>query len=596
MFSSFLFAASLLFADMSDTLNTVTVVADRGVVVSRTDTAKIKAAVDIQDVLNVTPELYSGDCGGIAGLKSANMRGLGSAHTAIYLDGVRVGNVQSGQTDLGMLPVENAGSMVIDYAQNSLSFNTVKPVFSQGRPVAGTVRFSGGSFGTYLPYARMDFRLGRKVSLSANAAGVFSKGNFKYSDSLERANNDIRQIRGGLDLFGIMDEGNYHAKVYCNSAERGTPGPVDSPSSARQKDLNFFAQGVLHRQFGSLYFLSVSAKGGFDDIVYTYRKEDNAYRQTEFQLNSSHRFDINSWFTASLAADARWDGLKSAAYTQSRWDAVAAATAAFHLQRFRADLAFQYEAALDKGGRQWNCISPSLDMRFTAFNGFDLVAFARRAYRIPTFNELYYVGYGNPDLKDEDAILTDLGFDWNLGCGAWSFGVRADGFYDYIKNRIVSAPSPEDPDIWRPYNVGLAQIAGADVQVKTAFNKDALNVSFVAKYSYQNAVDRTPGGKSYGEQIPFIARHTFSANVEAGYRGWSLTATWNLRAGRRDSYGDMPDWNTLDMTFGKNFNLGGDFVLGLKLTARNLTDARYEQVTGYPMPGRSFYGGIDFKF
>ena len=152
-----------------DTLIAVTVTAEKGVTVSRMDTLAVTNPFSVSDVLIQSPGFYVGDNGGSAGLKTVSLRGFGSAHTAIYVDGVRVGNVQSGQNDLGMIGVENLGSVVVDYAQNSVMFNTARPIFGSA-PVAGNVRLSAGSFGTWQPSARLDFRLSEKVSLSANAA------------------------------------------------------------------------------------------------------------------------------------------------------------------------------------------------------------------------------------------------------------------------------------------------------------------------------------------------------------------------------------------------------------------------------------------
>ena len=98
----------------SDTLHAVTVTADKGVVISRTDTLHIQNSFDISGELHQIPGLQLGDYGGFAGLKTASLRGMGSPHTAVYVDGVRVGNVQSGQGDLGMLDIENFSSAVVD--------------------------------------------------------------------------------------------------------------------------------------------------------------------------------------------------------------------------------------------------------------------------------------------------------------------------------------------------------------------------------------------------------------------------------------------------------------------------------------------------
>ena len=110
--SSLLFAAGLLVAETPDTLQAVTIVADKGVVVSRTDTVSFKHYTTATEALLRVPGLGISDYGGLAGLKGVSLRGLGTAHTDIYLDGVRVSNFQSGQNDLGMLPVETLGSVV----------------------------------------------------------------------------------------------------------------------------------------------------------------------------------------------------------------------------------------------------------------------------------------------------------------------------------------------------------------------------------------------------------------------------------------------------------------------------------------------------
>ena len=166
MLFSFILSASLLGAAVPDSLEASKVVADRGLVVSRTDTLQVNPLQDVSSTLQQLPGLYVGDYGSLAGLKSVSLRGLGSAHTAIYVDGVRVGNIQSGQADLGMLDFPSTGSIVADYAQNSLSFNTSRPVFDDDRDVAGKVRMSGGSFGTWRPHARVDYELSDAAALS----------------------------------------------------------------------------------------------------------------------------------------------------------------------------------------------------------------------------------------------------------------------------------------------------------------------------------------------------------------------------------------------------------------------------------------------
>ena len=435
-------------AAQPDTLQAVTVVADRGVVVSRTDTVKLNSTLNVASTLQTLPGLYVGDYGGYSGLKSASLRGFGSAHTAIYVDGVRVGNVQSGQADLGNLDIASFGSIVADYAQNSLSFITARPVFHNG-PVTGTVSLQGGSFGTWKPYGNIAFRLTPKLSLSTHVGGLITKGAFPLSDGTTWGNNDMKQIQAGADLFGLLNGGDYHAKVSYNGADRGTPGSISWPSTDRQKDKNLAVQGLLRKTFGTFYTLNVSTKLAFDNLYYFSEWGNNQYNQTEFQLNTAHKFRIKDWWTVTLAEDLTYDFLgkdlqssdsNAGAYSKYRLSGLTAVGSAFHFNRFKADIALEYAYIMDQNASTWRSLSPSVDLRFTLVEGLDVVAFGRRAYRTPTFNELYYPGYGNPDLKPEDAWLADLGFDFHRTLDeAWTLAFKLDGFYNKLKDNVWSA-------------------------------------------------------------------------------------------------------------------------------------------------------------
>ena len=574
-----------------DSLHAVTITADKGLTVSRKDTLDVGNVHSVSEILLKSSAVHVGDNGGHAGLKTVSLRGFGSAHTAIYVDGLRVGNVQSGQNDLGMIAPENVGSVVVDYAQNSISFNTARPVFENG-PLATRVSLSGGSFGTWQPYARFDFRLSENLSLSANTAGLFSKGDFSYGDGLVRENNDLSQVRAGLDLFGK----DFHVKAYFNGVERGTPGSTSWPSEDRQADRNTFVQGVLNRNFSSLYTLHLSGKASYDDIFYSSSYGDSRYGQTEIQLNTAHNFQIRNWWKLSLAADVQWDGLKSSNYNASRLTAFSALASSFRAGLLSADIALEYNGAFDHGALSRHALAPSLMARLTLPEGLDISAFARRAYRVPTFNELYYVGYGNPELKPEDAWLTDVCLDYRKSLSkSLILKSKADVFYNLLTDKITSAPTPEDPNIWQPYNIGRVRSAGFDL-VAGFEHKREWTYGLDAKYSYLSAIDITPDSYSYGTQIPYIARHTIIFDASVEWKGWMLASLWQLRSGRTGSSGDMPSWSTLDLVLSKSFNMKNIGEFDVRFAVKNLYDCRYEVVSGYPMPGRSVIGGVYFKF
>ena len=586
MFSAaaILLSATLL-ADAPDTLRTAVVTSERGISVSRTDTIRVKNTNSISEVLSRSPGLVLADYGGPAGLKSVNLRGLGSPHTTIRIDGIKVTNVQSGQSDLGLQGMETFSAAVIDYAQNSVNFITARPEF-KSRGIAGKVSVSGGSFGTFLPSGRIDFKVSDKLSLSASAAGTVSKGDFTYDDDLKRSNNDIAQLRAGLDAFGTIKGGDYAAKLYYNGSDRGTPGPVDWPSTDRQKDRNAFAQSHLRKRFSDIYKMSVSGKVGYDKLQYLSEWGESDYAQKEVQLNTSHKFHVLRRLDLSAVAELQWDGLESTCYEASRTDATAIAGASLKLPRFNADLTLQWEGIFDRGAAPISVFSPSADFRFKILDGLDILGFARRAFRAPTFNELYYPGYGNPGLRPEDALLSDIGLEYKRAFSPrWALKSKIDAFCNHLTDKIVSAPSGKNPSLWLPYNTGEVLCTGLDAEGTLTYDAQALKAAFSARYSFQNA-----------EGVPYMARHSAVVSADASVKGWSFGVLWNLRCGRKDSDGDMPDFNTLDISAAKEFRFKDGLTLTPKLFCRNLADFRYETVTGYPMPGRSIFCALDFTF
>lgn len=605
----------------ADTLEVATVTAERGMIVSRTDSVSLNGVTDAGAALTNIPGLTVTDMGGQAGLKTVSLRGMGTSHTAIYIDGIRIGNLQNGQSDLGMLAMEDFRTAVIDYAQNSINFITAVPRTGSDRKVTADIAFKGGSFGTYLPYASLGWRVSDRISLRINGGATVSKGDFPYigTDSdgnmatLRRSGNDIRKWRAGMDLSGRMSEGRWQAKAYFNSSDRGTPGSIDWPSDDRQNDRNMLIQGSLDRRFGK-YRLKVSAKGSYDDLKYFTSWGDSRYGQGELQLNTSHTYGINDWWDMTLALGGQADKLKSGNYG-TEGDGSPAADGimrlalrtgigtAITLERLKASLAVEYEGISDRaygaGIMSLGAVSPSASIRFRLAEGLDIAAFGRRAYRAPVFNELYYIGFGNKDLKPEDAWLTDIGVQWgHTFSSKWNMLLKADGFFNWLNNRITSAPSSNDPNIWLPYNIGKVFSSGTDISIRNNFRSGDWNSSLSVEYTLIDAIDKTKGEVSYGRQIPYVSRHSLTAAGTIGWKGWKFGAVWNLRDGRSGASEDLPGWNTLDMSLSKSSRIGRNtdgISMTLFISANNICDHRYELSAGYPMPGRSITAGLNLR-
>ena len=587
---------------VTDTLEVSTVITEKGFTVSREDTVSLKGCFRTEDALMKIPGLLVNDMGGPGGLKTVSLRGLGTAQTAIFIDGVRVGNLMSGQSDLSMMSLGNFSRASVDYAQNIISFTTADPQYMSGRKFTASAALKGGSFETYMPRLSFGYRIADNVNASVNAAALFSNGH--------RQQSGIEQYHGSLDFSGQASAATWKAKAYFNHTDRDCPGSLAYPAFSNQKDLNAFIQGSADIHTGSLYTALLSAKAAYDNMKYKDDYSSSDYDQAEVQINSSHIFKAAHWCDVAVSVSGKWNGLASSNYTMSsegllnRFGMTAAGSASFHTEIIKAKASLEYIGAYDWGNgnrsnRHFFC--PGASIRITAAKGLDIVAFGKRNCHIPTFNDLYYMGSGNSSLKPEEAWLTDLGLEWRWGSGrndssgreqGWSVCAKADAFFNHLTDKITWAPSPEDAYIWLPYNIGKVRSAGADISVSAVYSSGDWKSGASARYSFQDARDRTPGSYTFDSPVPYIARHTVVLTGEIGYKGWKIEAIWNFRDGRSDSSGKMPSWNTLDLNASKTFRIKKFCELDLTITARNVTDFRYEISSGYPMPGWGLYGGI----
>ena len=137
---------------------------------------------------------------------------------------------------------------------------------------------------------------------------------------------------------------------------------------------------------------------------------------------------------------------------------------------------------------------------------------------------------------------------------------------------------------------------GVDIVAGTEYRSGGWSGTLDVRYSYQSATDRTPDSYSFGQQIPYIARNTVTADLKACWKGFTLNPRWIFKAGRTDAAGSLANWNTLDLTLSKELFTNKAYSISINLSAKNLLNCEYELVSGYPMPGRSLLGGIGLIF
>jgi len=594
----------------------------------------------VADALRYFAGVQVKDYGGVGGIKTVNVRSMGTNHTGVVYDGVQLGNAQNGQIDLGQFSLDNIESISLHNGQKSqilqpardfgsagtIYMRTRTPQFHAGESYHARAAVRFGSFDLLNPSALVDLKLSERINASLSAEWITSTGKYKfryrrvnpagelaYDTTAVRQNGDINSTRIELNINGAITDGELRFKAYNYNSERGVPGAIVNNVWRRGEriwDTNSFAQANFTKTFGNFTTLN-SAKYAFYRTHYVNNddkqvKIDNLYRQREFYFSTANEYAISDKWRISASYDFAWNTLSADMYGFAKPDRIsnllAVATAldfgrlkmqASALGTFVHDRLEGKEAPKDK-----KAFTPAVYLSFAPLRStgdFAIRAFCKRSFRMPTFNDLYYADMGNSKLNPERVTQYNVGLLCDHTCNGFVSYVRAsvDAYYNKVKDKIVAYPKGQQFR-WTMLNLGVVDIKGIDVAAQMTVNptKD-LYLTLRGQYTFQKAIDVTnPADNYYRDQIPYIPRHSGSAVFNASWRRWNLNYSF-IYVGERYNqqenirYNYTQPWYTSDVSVSRDFTFGRVNFRALA-EINNLFSQDYDVIINYPMPKRNF--------
>ena len=597
------------------------------------------------------------DYGGVGGLKTVDVRSMGTNHLGVFYDGIEIGNAQNGTVDLGKFSMDNIEEISLYNGQKSEIFQAAKdygsagtlylktrrPKFQDGKRYNLQLVMKAGTFGLANPSVLYEQKLTDNLHLSVNGEYTYAHGryHFRYRKVLPdgtvawdttavRQNGDVNAWRGEIGFFGYINEGKWHVKAYCYGSEKGIPGAIVNnvwTNSQRQWDRNAFVQGNFIKTFVKGYDFQVNTKYSNDWMRYlnpdtTLMYIDNAFTQQEIYLSMAHRLNALGKQSAfarmrtipvnldfSLSADYQWNYLQGnlanfvfperntvllAAATQIYWKYIKAQASV--LATFVHDKIHVPTLTTANATRQKPQFTPAVFLSYQPYLKEELYlrAFYKRIFRMPTFNDLYYTDMGNISLQPEYTTQYDGGIQYDK---KWQRGVfrnisiKADGYFNQVKNKIVAIPKGNGQYRWMMMNYGYVEIRGCDVNVSTTLDltHDVL-LTVSAAYTYQKAQDFTsPEEITYGGQIAYVPWHSGSATANLQWHGLSFNYAFIYVGERYHNSANIPanheqPWYTHDLTVAYELPLKS-CRLHFAMEINNMLNQQYDIILNYPMPG-----------
>ena len=592
---------------------------------------------EVADIVRHFSGVNVKDYGGIGGLKTVSIRSMGAQHTAVSYDGVAISNCQSGQVDISRFSLENVSQLSLSIGQGddiyqtarlyasagALSIETTRPDFStySDRLSASVKTGSYGLANASLLYAR---RLGSATALTAYADFLRADGNYRFKMhngskliDAKRNNSDIDTYRAELNLFSRLgDKQDLSAKLYLFDSARGLPGSVvydNSYAAERLYDRNYFAQLRHENRFSAA--LKLKAAGKFN---YSWQRDyndgsdgisDDHFRQTETYLSATLWAEPLRGLSFSLAHDFAFNHLNTTLennQSPSRYSLLTVLAAHYQTPRLAitASLLNTYITEHVKTGTAADDrlhFSPAVSLSWRPFEqGPRLRLSYKDIFRVPTFNDMYYLEIGNADLCPETTRQGNVGLTWDLPRSVLTDGLSfsVDAYYNKVKDKIVAVPTMF---IWKMTNLGEVETVGVDLNLAAERSLSARHKLYLmGTYSFMQAEDITDrDSKVWRNQIVYTPKH--SGSLSLTYENPYVSLTYNLVfASSRYALAQNVEANRIDGYTDHSVSLWHRFSwrrhsLRLQADALNLGGKNYQVIRYYPMPGRNYKLTINYQ-
>ncbi|UFH46254.1 TonB-dependent receptor [Flavobacterium galactosidilyticum] len=556
-------------------------------VLKLTDSIISKNQSSLTSLLNYNTVIYFKE-NGLGMVSSPSFRGTTAQQTAVVWNGININSQLLGQTDFNTISTRGYNSIDVKAGGGSV-------VYGSGA-IGGTIHLNNdlkfaNTFKNNLEIFYGDFNTlsavygitaaTNKWSTNASFTRNSSNNDFKFIGE-EGKNTNGQYYNNNLSTaIGYKLNATNSIKFYSEIYDGERHFSLTSPYAVKTKYQDFNTRNLLAwtssvgRSVSNLklayitehynYFEDIETEGYTSGGVKSFiAKYDFVYELApKISLNTILDYNKSNGVGSVVSNESRQIGGISVLLKQSlteKWNYELSA---------RKEISDVYK-------------SPVL---FSAGSTFDFSKFYQlkfnisRNYRTPTFNDLYWEGSGNPDLKPENSYQAEVGNQFRYK----DFKLTATAYASKISDMIRWLPN--NSGNWSPINTDNVSIYGAEVLLgwKTNFNDHSLD--FNGTYSYTVSLD-----DKNDKQLFYVPYHKLTASTSYSYKRFNsyyqlMFVGEVFTTSDNDPKNILSDYNISN--FGMDYNFSKKNVCKLGFKIANLWNEKYESLPSRLMPARN---------
>jgi len=606
--------------ESSDKKNTLVITANR-TEQNINDTLAAVELITRQDIERIQPEsitdllanlpgfdfVYTGGAGQSSSLFT---RGSNSDHTLVLVDGVRVGSATLGNKTFSTIPVAQIERIeVVKGPRASLwgsdAIGGVIHIFTR--------RLENGEYSVQATLGSDDY-VSTNLSIGFGSPDIKNTVTVSFDesnsfDALNDANefqSDSEPDDDGYQRISAAIRGDYSLSTatqldWVFQYDQGD-NSFDNPwgAGANENEYNNHLWNIRYRYTADKWLTEFSVKQNRDkSFSYDSRlqqKTGSTFETRRNQINLLTQYDYNDSVKFSGGVERYNDDISKSSVMQfdgsfAQFPASERSSEAVFISSILSvgDLIGELSARHD----DIEFIDPektfNVSFGYKILDNVTIAASRSKGFKAPSFNDLYFPIFGNPELESEISFNTEflLRANWdNHSLLLVSYDNDVDQLIDY------------NPAAFRSENISLANLKGREFtyQYKQGSLTHKVTGSFV------DAVDKSIDsftGQVKNTQLLRRAKEHYGYELVAELGDFSFFTQFNYSGKRRDN-----DFSTFPATpvYMKSYiavNLGASYQasqqLSFKLKVSDFTENAKPTVVGYNVPGQQVYLTVQYR-
>jgi iron complex outermembrane receptor protein len=595
-----------------------------GAKIEKIPEVQFKLAQDgnLEQLLSRTlPISFKTDAGGLSTIR---IRGTAPSHTSVNFGGIDINSLTLGQSNMSVVPMFLFDEVGVQFGSSSSVNGSgsiggaihlgLKNNWTNG--FKAEARAANGSFGEQL--------YGTKLYLGNGKFEAVTRAYYYYkTNDFPFVNHNYRDFENGIfekkdvqhnaniENMGLLQEFNYkfaENEIFVFRAwlendwrlNQQSIQMVQSDLKETYDDRNLRVWAEYKNQKNPLQFQisggyvndNAVFNGNTADSILTQRWIAEAFVEHDYSINASYKIGAKASriypevyaYANSLEHEGRVDFYAS--YYHRFFKSI---TVSINLrQGFVTDYQVPFTPAIGL-----NFLALSKEKYVLDFSGN-----VAKSYRVPTFNDRFWIQGGNPDLKPEKGMNYELGTKFSYCDEGLSGSIKANAFYMNIDQWILWK---NGGSFWYADNV--QNVVSKGFEIMTDINYQLWVLKTVSGINYTctstERVESSNTTNALFRQLEYVPVHSANVFSTSSYKSFDFAVDGNFTG---KQFTNEETGNILDAYFLLNFAAGYKFGFNnnnkLKITGmiNNLLNTDYQANWGYAMPGISYRLSLTYNF